>query len=404
MKEEAKKRPKGNTTPKNVKTRKEIVQPPSVLRMSKSPYLGMRALNSEFINADKTFFVDPNIRASRPQALYKVDRVSLRIDAEQCGDDKSFALGNSTSYAQGKRLVWLPPMNVHWNANGNTPARNEGDARGTFVDIGKTSISIRNLLYQDIRIVMNSPRGRINDTTNPYVRRYKKEVVIPGRKSRSFRFAWGDHANIYTPMQQNLSSDNSNKYPLPAFVLCDFMVVLPEANLMGGGLIDTQLKDTTVVELKVEQIYCSTAQYAGVLDIAQRPAFAVVKNPTTEGMLNEATVDMTNMSLTRNIRIHAQASMEVLKCGDELMTTPFPEGTLFVIDGVVGYFRQTSQGCVMWDPEAKVPLVSFDTGNRMIPAGATARVLQTAVHIKADSIIGFLTTLTEVIRIVSLIF
>jgi len=350
-------------------------------------------------SGDAAYFLDPNIKASKPQALVKKDVIKMRFTPADCVTDSQFAKDGDDAYTSGIRVAWLAPLNLHFNASGQIPEANEGDSRGTFVDIGKCVFHFKNVLRQPIRIVFNSPRGRITDPGQPYVRRFKKEVVIPANAQRTFRVTWGDHANIYTPLVINVPLDSSLARKYPCFVVADLLVVLPDFNLESGLALEKQ-STMTALELTVQQHYVSTLHYAGTGSIVERDAFVIVKNNTRAGMLNEAFIDATNLSLPQPLTLTSVGTREVLMTGSKPFRVNLADNTRFTISGVSGYFT-VEKGVAFIENEHGFAL---EPANRYIPSGAILSVVGGHLEIDFKSVIGFLTTLTEAVRIISLLF
>lgn len=402
-----------------VKTRRQRTSTPSlptpVQRFQASPtYALLRSLGhvgfSEQQSPTSAFLQDVNIKASKIQGLHKKDVIKMRFTPVDCVVDSVFAAGTDLSYAQGKRVVWLPPVNIHMNISGNSPAVDEGDVRGSFFDMGKTSATFENLLSQPIRVVVNSPRGRISDPYKPYVRRYKKEFTIQPRGTRTFRLSWGDTPNIFTPMVARLpiSAANADR-SYPSFVLMDLQIVIPDTNILTGSLFEDSTgansvgnqQKLQVCAITVVQNYSATNLYAGTIDVVARPAFAVVKNTTKEGMLNEEEIDMTNVKIPHGVTTKFESGHVILRRG-ELPFSVGKEGTIMAIAGVSGYFKVIDGRACRWDVDLDAPDLTCDGAT--IPAGAPVFVMQPELEASFADILGWLEAITEIVRLFSVFF
>lgn len=348
--------------------------------------------------ANDEFLQDPNIKASRPQALRKVDVIKMRLTPSDACTENTLAGGGDAPYKLARRVSWVIPQNLHWNEQGSSKAKDEGDNRGTFIDINTSTIVVKNTIHQNIRLLINSPRARVDDRSNPYVRTHKKEIVIPPGRRRTLKLRWGDNANIYSPMIVNLPL--SEKRFIPSIVVCDLLIVYPEFSLDSGLKFSAQT-DMVVAEVLVKQEYMTTLQYAGTVSVAKREEFGVTKLNTASDFLNEYILDATEFRLSGADVIH-EGDVTVLN-GMERGMQCAPKGILFTIQGLPGFYRYHLGRIVAWDVESDKPTLNLEAGVR-IPGGLKMTVVESSCDVSASDFIGFLTALTEVLRILSVLF
>lgn len=350
---------------------------------------------------------DPNIKRAKPQTIVKTDRTAFIVKCSEAQTRTDYSGG---SVSQGKRLCWAPPMNIKWPKEGSLPENESGDSRGTFIDIGRSVVSFTNVLKQDVTIILNSPRGRIDSPSFPYVRRYKRELTIRPGKTVHVSMNWGDKANIYTPMVVNIPRTTDGYRKLPYFVVMDYLIVVPDENIMSGEPTKAVAKKDSeenleAVRVKFVQHYYATAQYSGTIETEERNPVFFLNNGTLEGMFNEHTLDGRIVSLGVTCVTKPGPYGPVLRdmWGGIQQFPNLPQGSMLTFAGVSGIFKVAGEaGLVCWDVLNDKPAASDQ--QLVVPAGTIASLVPQIVSIDWKDVFGWIDIVTDIVTILSIVF
>lgn len=355
-------------------------------------------------SGDSVLYGDPFLQQSRVQYLHKTDNTTLLIDGNEVLKQSSFSSRKLPDTSPIKRLLWVPPLLVKQRSVGGKDGALQGDTRGNFADIGITRISFKNLIKQPIKVIINSPRARISDDSNPYVRRFKREIVIKPGQVKWFKATWGDKANIFTPMVQWVPSTNGGSTTQDdywqSFVIADFVVIVPDIDEMSGKTIDT-LKAMGICEVHVDQRYVSTAMYTQSQTVVYqtREPICAIRLKTYADMLDEYNVLVPTIQsrlLTKKI-----GTQMVLR--DEAGLQPqlgLPEGVICAFTGVSGYYKVMAGELVRWDVSSNIPADDFEVVT--VPSGAPVMIVGGSLSaVSLADVIGFLTTVTKILTLVA---
>lgn len=347
---------------------------------------------------------DPYLPAAKVQYIRKCDYSTSVMDYSQCVTQSVYSSGQDVELA--KRIHWIPPMMLKQPSKDGQPQIITGDQRGVFADIGVTRVCFKNVSKQPIKVIVNSPRARIDDITHPYVRRFKRDMEVAPGRSKWFVAGWGDKANIFTPMVVKLaegdgaSTGTDTRYI--TFAVADFVVVAPDIDEMSGKTAK-ELSSQSVVEVKYQQGYISTASYMGLysnVTFQQRKPFVISKLKISSS-LYEWAIDVKG-AVERPLEIKSVAGSAVLHADGSPFNLEGPENRLVVFDGVQGYFKLVRGNVVFWDVKHDRPQ-DILLEPIYIPANCSYRLLEADVCITLKDVISWLTTVTEILTVVSMV-
>jgi len=358
---------------------------------------------------DKSLLGDPYGRAARTQYLHRNDTTTIVHDGGHVTSLKDYSASNPTNM---NRLIWIPPFTVKEPAVGTTEAAVFVDPRGNFGDIGNTRLVFKNIYNQDIKVVVSSPRGRITDPGTAYVRIPKREYVIKPGKSAMYNCGWGDRANIFTPMTivvpQNKDQKAGAENYAQAFVLADYVIVVPKINIYDGAEL-TKEGEAEFCQVYISQRYVSTATFHTVsggssMSVAGTHPFNVVKLRTPEECFGESPVSIPAQSyvtpVNNLIRIHRVGANIVVEGIKEDLSSV--EGRVVTFGGVVGHFKICGGTPVLWDCQNGGPSDVLAHMEDVQAPGLTMQLVGGGVgKVSFDDVISFLTTVTKVLTVVS---
>lgn len=370
----------------------------SLFRHQQTPiFTAVRSVSQ--IPGDSVLHGDPFLPAAKVQYIHKSDFCTETYVLGQCTPSKSYSAGKSDHV---HRLLWCPPVIVKQADSGNTIGKTQGDQRGVFADIGVAKLTFKNVMKQPVKIIINSPRGRIADPSTCYLRRFKREIMIAPGKVRAFTASWGDKANIFTPLSLVVETTSSAPYQrLQAFAVADYTIVVPDVDEMSGKSI-TDLAEQSAVQVRVQQRYIATASYTGVgssIEYVSRIPLLVAKLGKLSDMMYESPINLMG-SFPNDVVVKQVAGRITLFQGGNPLDMSDYEGRMLVMHGVVGYWKIVDSNLVYWDHVSNSahdvliePIV--------VAPGCPWQILPAYDAVSLKEIISFLTTVTEILSVVA---
>jgi hypothetical protein len=386
---------------KNAPRRRTIVAPaPAPLVHVRTPVFTFDRVTKPSNTGDVVLGGDPYAGKSKTQSLLKSDRVLLSIKNSELVTQKEYSGDKATKC---KRLYWIVPYNLVQQGSTAVPTY---DSRGTFADISRTVVSFKNVLKQPIRVIINSPRARIDSIGSPYVRRFMREVVLQPGKIFRFRATWGDKANVFTPMNAYLAkkdySATEAKEFWVAFVLADFCVVVPDIDEMSGKDVRLELGDEIGVEMIINQHYIATTVMTNLATVVTVNPFAMQNLGSQKDMFFEQPYQLptTVKALYGEIVLRKGVNgygMESVRGGQ--VSIPEAEGSFFVLSGYSYLFKVVNGQPVLWDSISSSP--SDQIVLDIFPPGLPIHYLQSDLTIDFNKLLGYLTAIVEVVGIIA---
>lgn len=353
------------------------------------------------VNHNGTLRGDPFLPLNKVQFVYKSDLSTMVLVGSQITGQSTFS-NSADSGAHPMRVSWVPPFVVQQPGASGKAGAIQGDIRGVFADIGLTKAVFKNVTKQPLKIIINSPRARISDPGNCYLRRYKKELEIAPGKTKIFTANWGDRANIFTPMVGvvGISGDADVDEKQQVFTLFDFMVVAPDIDEMSGKKL-AELADQNFVEVRVMQKYVATASYQyKSMVVEKRDPILVTKLGRMLDMMEENPVVLKARLPVSPITCISVAGNHILHAGGRPCRNEDLEDRFVVVQGVSGYFKIMKGVFVLWDMNEDCP-ASQPLEPVSVAPGASYEVLAQQLTISVADIISWLTTVTEILTVVS---
>lgn len=335
---------------------------------------------------------DPLLLVEEGQTLLKRDLATSVFLYKNCVLYKDYSDPAYTKN-QGNRVLWTVPCVAKKNDMTTTI-----DVRGSLIDLHKTFAIFKNVSKQPLRLVINSPRSRVDDMKQAYVRAYRRDVELKPGKAHRYVVGWGDSTNINTPLAVSYTKDGVK---ILSFDVMDFVLVAPNVDEMSGKKA-SELQDQEICEVTFCQEYLANSSYAGSdtsnISLVRSIPFAIAKSPL-DNIMKETAMSLKGV-VNCNLRLSHVGGRSVLMGPRTAYGMSDLEGRLVVFDGTVGYYRVVGGNAVLWD------VINNRHGEQMlepviIAAGTGYKVLWEDVELDLADIIAFLTAVTKILTVVA---